>query len=228
NEQIEEATGPDGAHVTLRVTAKSAGNADLTPICTPSSGSLFPLGTTYVDCTATDNTVIPALTSAITFRVTVRDTTPPTITVPDAFSVPNTSASGAKVTYGAAPRLVSVTDLVSCPEGDASRHCDVTCTPPSEETFPLGKSTVTCQAMDAAGNQGFAHFELTVRDFGPPLLTLEDMPVKATNGIGERAFFPKTPGGPPSALDPEEGVVSVDCSPPSGTLFLLGETTVRC
>ena len=67
-----------------------------------------------------------------------------------------------------------------------------------------------------------------MQDLGPPVLTLADIAVKATNGIGERVSFPAHPGDPPSASDPEEGDVPVECSPPPGTLFLLGETTVTC
>ena len=50
---------------------------DATPTiaCTPPSGATFPLGTTTVSCTATDDS---GNTSTTTFTVTVRDTTAPT------------------------------------------------------------------------------------------------------------------------------------------------------
>src|SRR5215218_4697165 len=50
----EEATGPNGAAVSFNATASDAvdGNVDVT--CDPASGSTFALGTTTVDCSATD------------------------------------------------------------------------------------------------------------------------------------------------------------------------------
>jgi hypothetical protein len=67
-----EATGPNGAVVTYTVTA--TGGA--TPICSPASGSTFPLGTTTVDCSATDS---HGNTGSASFDVNVVDTTPPEI-----------------------------------------------------------------------------------------------------------------------------------------------------
>jgi hypothetical protein len=233
DEQFVEATGPTGANVSLHVAATSATGGGLTPLCTPSDGSLFALGTTYVKCTATD----ASLTSAITFRVTVRDTTPPQITVPSPFTATNTTASGVTVTYGVGDpdptHRVTVTDAVSCPANDTSRTCAVTCTPESGKTFPIGKTTVICRSIDAAGNQGFNHFDVIVQDLGPPVLTLGDKTIPAANGIGERVVFPNPLilGDTPRAVDPEEGPLgpqNIDCSPPSGTLFLLGDTTVTC
>lgn len=61
-----------------------AGGADfrgsqVTPTCTPESDSAFALGVTTVSCTATD--LLGASTTG-TFTITVRDTTPPTLSVP--------------------------------------------------------------------------------------------------------------------------------------------------
>ena len=47
-----EATGPEGRVVTFTVTARYQGN-DATVVCTPPSGSTFPLGRTEVVCVAT-------------------------------------------------------------------------------------------------------------------------------------------------------------------------------
>jgi Ca2+-binding RTX toxin-like protein len=48
----------------------------------------------------------------------------------------------------------------------------VTCLPASGATFPLGTTTVTCTATDAAGNARTGTFPVTVRDTTPPTLTL--------------------------------------------------------
>jgi GH35 family endo-1,4-beta-xylanase len=69
-------TSTKGATVTYAVTAGDTRDGAVTPVCTPPSGSLFPIGTTKVTCTATDragNTANP-----VSFGVVV--TAPPTTT----------------------------------------------------------------------------------------------------------------------------------------------------
>src|SRR5204863_1118888 len=60
------------------------------------SGSVFALGTTAVNATATDEA---GNASSCSFSVTVRDTTAPAITCPADQIAEATSASGAAVTY---------------------------------------------------------------------------------------------------------------------------------
>jgi hypothetical protein len=66
-----EAAGPGGASVTYVATA-DGGSIQ----CAPTAGSLFPLGTTTVNCSAMN----AAGTSTGSFKVTVLDRTPPTVT----------------------------------------------------------------------------------------------------------------------------------------------------
>ena len=72
-----EATSAAGAAVSFTATATDLVDGVVTPVCSPASGSTFPLGTTTVNCTATDAHLN---VSSGSFTVTVRDTTPPTIT----------------------------------------------------------------------------------------------------------------------------------------------------
>jgi hypothetical protein len=76
NYVLAEATGPDGAHVNFVVTAWDAEDGDLTGsvVCTPASGSLFPIGETPVTCTVTDS---GGLSATASFPVYVEDATPP-------------------------------------------------------------------------------------------------------------------------------------------------------
>ena len=62
----------------------------------------------------------------------------------------------------------------------------LSCTPPSGSLFPLGTTTVTCQAVDALGNQGAATFSIVVRDTQPPTLTVADVTLAATSEAGIR------------------------------------------
>src|SRR5688572_29441445 len=108
-----EATGPSGAVVTYTASAEGFGSGDdengrpnggaATVSCHPASGSTFPLGTTHVNCSATDSTG----TVTESFPVAVNDTTPPSLHLPSNISVNATSPNGATVAFS-----VSGTDLV--------------------------------------------------------------------------------------------------------------------
>ena len=79
------------------------------------------------------------------------DATPPVVTVPDDIVVDATGPSGAAVAYEA-----SATD-------DGDGPVPVACDPPSGGVFPIGTSTVTCYASDAAGNEATASFSVHVK-----------------------------------------------------------------
>jgi hypothetical protein len=49
-----DATSPSGAVVTFTVSASDPDDTASAPVCTPASGSVFPIGTTTVTCTSTD------------------------------------------------------------------------------------------------------------------------------------------------------------------------------
>jgi len=143
-----EATGPAGATVDYQApSATDAVDGALPVSCAPASGSQFAIGTATVTCSATD---LSCNTGTATFTVTVRDTTPPAITVPQDISVTATSAHGAVVTYSA-----SATDVVD-------GAVPVTCDHISGSTFAPGVTTVTCTATDSHGNTGSAAFTVTV------------------------------------------------------------------
>jgi uncharacterized delta-60 repeat protein len=79
------------------------------------------------------------------------DVTPPVITVPTSVSVDATGPSGAVVAYAA-----SAMD-------DVDGSVLVTCMPASGSTFPIGTTSVTCSAEDAAGNEATVGFDVHVR-----------------------------------------------------------------
>ena len=68
-----DATSPQGASVTYTVTASEPDDASATPTvsCTPASGSTFPIGTTTVNCTASD-AASPPDTATGSFQVVVK------------------------------------------------------------------------------------------------------------------------------------------------------------
>jgi len=100
-------------------------------------GSAFDGGTTSVVYQYTDSA---NNTATCSFDITVEDTTAPTVTCPGDINGSTTNPGGAIVTFSPS----------------ASDNCDpsptIICTPSSGSTFPIGTTTVECQATDAAGN----------------------------------------------------------------------------
>jgi len=151
-----ECSGPEGLAVSFEVSVSDS--CDSAPVleCTPASGSVFPLGTTTVNCTATD---ADGNSSECSFDVTVvADTTPPEITCPEDVTLECTGNGQAPYTF--AP---TVTD-------DCDPEPTVSSDPPSGSSFPLGTTTVTITAADAAGNSAQCTFDVTVVDTQPPVI----------------------------------------------------------
>ncbi|HEX8132017.1 MAG TPA: HYR domain-containing protein, partial [Actinomycetes bacterium] len=115
--------------------------------CAPASGSFFKLGTATVTCSATDKA---GNTATGGFPVTVRDTTPPNLVLPEAIEEDTDSPDGKTVQFTA-----SATDLVD-------GAVPVTCTPASGSFFKVETATVDCSATDRARNTAKGSFKVTV------------------------------------------------------------------
>src|SRR2546428_12013628 len=205
---VAEATGPGGAAVPFSVGVTDIVDGPVAATCSPSSGSMFPLGPTRVDCSATD---AHGNVATATFAVTVRDTTAPVVTIPASMTVEGTGPGGALATFAA-----SAMDIVDGPWSSS-------CSRLSGSTFPLGVTSVTCSAMDAHGNLGSASFTITVRDTTPPALVLPGaFSVEATGPSGAAVTYLV------STSDIVDGALVPTCAPASGSMFPLGMTTVSC
>jgi hypothetical protein len=155
---VREATSSAGAPVGFtKPGASDVADASVAVACDRLTGSTFALGATTVTCTATDDSGNTATTS---FLVTVRDTTAPAITVPGTITGDATSPAGRTVTYSA-----SATDAVS---GAVTPSCS----PASGGTFAIGTTTVTCTAVDAAGNSSSRSFSVVVRNAAQQIASL--------------------------------------------------------
>jgi hypothetical protein len=141
-----EAVSPSGTQVWFPLSATDDGDPAPRVTSSPAPNSLFPIGTTTVTVTATD---WKANTSTCKFRVTVVDTTPPTISCPANLFRDSTSPGGANVTFAA-----SAWDVA-----DASPT--LTYSPASGSTFADGTTTVTVTATDRAGNSSTCSFTVT-------------------------------------------------------------------
>jgi len=206
-----EATSASGALVTY--SASASDNLDASPSfnCIPASGSTFVLGTTMVNCTATDHADNVALGN---FNITVQDTTGPVIEFHADVTAEATSASGAIVNYTSP----ATSDAVDGP-GVA------TCSPAPGSTFALGDTTVTCNATDSAGNAASpTNFAVHVVDTTAPVIADHaDVTAEATSALGAIVNYTS-----PATSDAVDGAGTALCSPASDTQFALGDTTVTC
>ncbi|HEX7150881.1 MAG TPA: HYR domain-containing protein [Thermoanaerobaculia bacterium] len=138
-------------------------------------------------------------TTTGTFRVTVRNEFLPTLELPDDITVEASSSAGAAVTY------------------EVTSNGTVVCTPPSASLFPIGTTQVSCTAYGSNAKTVTGTFNVTVVESGAPTLILPDnIAVEAESSAGTVVVFEAISNG------------TVVCTPPSGSLFTLGMTTVTC
>ena len=203
-----EATGAGGASVSFTTSASDAVDGSVPVNCDHASGDTFPVGTTTVTCSAADAT---GNSTTGSFTITVTDTTDPALALPGKVTAEATSASGASVAF-----TTSASDAV---DGSVPVNCDHA----SGGTFPLGTTTVTCSAADAAGNPTTGWFTISIADTSAPALGLPgDLTAEATGAGGASVSFTT------SASDAVDGSVPVNCDHASGDTFPLGTTTVTC
>ena len=99
----------------------------------------------------------------------------------------------------------------------------VTCNPPSGSFFPKGTTTVTCTA--AAGPT--CTFTVTVNDTQPPTITCPASVTAVTDQNCNASTCQVVNYTTPTGSDNCPGV-TVACTPPSGSCFATGSTTVNC
>jgi hypothetical protein len=180
-------------------------------VCLPASGSVFPLGTTPVSCSATD---AAGNTSHAVLSVTVQDRGAPVVEAMPNLLVEATGPTGSHAAWGTVAAVDDV-DPGTLP---------TTCTPASGSAFALGTTTVTCAAADAAGNHGESRFTVEVVDTTAPNVFVPPSAVaEATSSLGAEVAF-----GAATATDAVTTEVTAACDRESGSTFGLGVTTVTC
>lgn len=145
-----EATSAAGATVAFDVVTGDAED-DSAPaaVCTPSSGDVFPLGSTTVSCTVTDS---GGLFASVSFDVTVEDGTAPALAgLAAGLTLTTGDPAGAVLDYP----LPTASDAV---DPDPT----VSCTPAPGSVAPVGDSSVTCTATDDAGKASSVSFPVSV------------------------------------------------------------------
>jgi len=197
----------EGSVVNFDVTA--VGGDDPSPVvdCAPKSGANFRIGTTLVQCVASNRSG-ERVTGQ--FGVTVFDGLSPVVTVPKSFSVNADGPSGAIVKFDA-----SATD-------DIDGAITPSCSPASGSRFPVGTTTVVCTATDSALNPGGEQFDVRVV-FDRLVLNVPKLAIgEADDAKGGHVYFDVT------AASPKDPSPTIKCDANSGDFFSLGSTTVSC
>src|SRR5262249_37821944 len=92
--------------------------------------------------------------------------------------------------------------------------------------FPRGVTTVGCMATDASSNTSPCSFTVTVQDTIPPTISCPANIIAAEfphdGGTAAVAF------AAPATADICDSSLTVQCVPPSGSIFPSGFTTVTC
>jgi len=202
-----------GSNCTAVVSWTAPTASDLCSATTLSSdhvpGSTFPLGVTTVVYTATDASGNVATS---TFTVTVIDDTAPTI-----FGVPGTQNLVTR--EGECTAVATWTEPVAV---DACGTPTLTGDHTSGTAFPVGTTTVTYTATDAAGNVSTASFDVVVVDNLGPVVT--GAPASQTLEVGAGCAAVATWTEP--TFTDGCGVAGVTQSHAPGDSFALGTTTV--
>ena len=199
-------------------TANDNVDGAVTPVRTagPASGSSFPVGTTTVTYTATDTATN---SSTASFTVTVNDNEAPVFSgVPANITVNTDPGLSTAVVNWTAPTANDNVDGAVTPVRTAG--------PASGSAFPVGTTTVTYTATDAATNSSNASFTVTVNDNEAPVFS--GVPTNVTVNTDPGLSTAVVNWTTPTANDNVDGAVTPvrTAGPASGSSFPVGTTTV--
>ena len=176
----------------------------------------FPVGTTTVSCTATNN---QGYTASCAFTVTIVDNQPPVPQCPA--NIANTLGVG--MSTGVVGFSFSAMDNV--PYGITT-----SCSPTSGSVFQYGSTTVMCNATDFAGNAASCSFTVQVQDHEAPALSC---PAAYIGQTSPNTLYGTVVWAPPSeaagtARD-NVGILYVTCTVAvAQTTFPVGQTSITC
>jgi hypothetical protein len=148
-------TGPLLVYYTVP-TANDATDGSVSVTCSPLTATQFAIGTTTVNCSASDVAGNMATTS-FKVIVTPNTTTTPDTTAPVFSGVP---ADYLLMATSSGPLLVNY----SMPTANDAVNGSVTvnCTPLTGTQFAIGTTTVNCSAADLSGNNATTSFKVVV------------------------------------------------------------------
>ncbi|MFH9292224.1 VWA domain-containing protein [Streptomyces sp. NPDC017520] len=122
-----------------------------------------------------------------------------------------------RLTSGGTAQFTETVDV----SADAPQGTTLTCT----VQFLLGTQVPGTDALGPAAvpDPDFQQkISIAVNDINDPVVTVDDRTARAPDDDGVRIDYTAT------ATDPQDGELPVTCTPPSGSLFPVGTTTVTC
>jgi len=195
-----------GQAIAVAIGQATASDAILPVSISSNAPTVFPIGVTKVIWTATDAHGNSATTSQLV-TVTAIDSTAPVVTSPASVAAEATAAI-TPVALGTA----TATDAVSGALAVSNNA------PPAG--FPVGVTTVTYTATDAAGNVGTATQTVSITDTTPPLISMQQ-PAVTVEAVAAQSSVNL---GIVSANDIVDGSLTPTSNAPSA--FPLGVTQV--
>ncbi|MFC1714361.1 HYR domain-containing protein [Candidatus Poribacteria bacterium] len=153
---VAEQTDMDGTPVDINVTATDICDADVDIV--DDSLAVYPLGETIVTYIATDDS---GNVSEDSISITIVDTTPPDLVVPDYIEREQETAEGTVV-------VIDVTATDIC-DADVDIYADG-----ELDIYPLGSTIVTYTAVDDSGNESMDSVTVTIVDTTPPEISDPD------------------------------------------------------
>lgn len=178
-------------------------------VCTPPSGAFLPVGNTTVTCVASN----ACGTNQCSFRITVRQVPPPTIqcpTNPIVLTVP-CGSNCVPIVY---------------PLPTVSNGTLAGCIPPIGTCLPVGSHVVVCRATNECGVIVGCTFDIRIiqgQGEPPRIICPSNIVVWTCDTIGRPVNYP-----PPIVFPGTDPNPTVSCTPPSGSMFPVGVTTVTC
>lgn len=234
-------TNPAGTAVNFTVTATDDRPGPVNLVCTPPSGSVFPIGTNTVTCRASD---LCHNTNTCTFQIVVVDDClhleiePPICTTnfgflafANAFSCEASLTNLSLSSYSLSDTNIRLgySDIrIFVPPGMARTNLRT-----GHGLFPeydgyqdhleyYNDILYVAVARDNRGRVAIAQF-VGHYDFTPPTITCPpDLIVGAVDAMGGPAYFTVT------AVDNRPEPINLIVTPPSGSLFPIGTTVVTC
>jgi hypothetical protein len=151
---------------------------------------------------------------------TTKDTVGPVVSAPADITVAAVDANGTPATDTAIASFLSSASAVDAGDGVVSVVND------APDVFQIGPTTVTFSAVDSLGNTGSSSAVVTVEDQTPPVITVEDATVAATDASGTLATDTDIAAFLDSATVEDNVDVNVTVTNDAPDIFPIGPTVV--
>ena len=211
----------DGVSVVVSMTGGSTTVSGSSVDCTSGAwsatvdASSLPDGA--ISVSATGSTTLESNTAT---GSTTKDTVGPVVSAPADITVAAVDADGTPATDSEIAAFLAGASAVDAGDGVVSVSNDA---PP---VFPLGATTVTFSAVDSLGNSGSSSAVVTVEDQTPPVITVADATIAATDANGTSATATDAAAFLDSATVEDNVDSNVTVTNDAPDVFPIGDTVV--